>query len=129
MYLGEIEELRFFPAGAIYNKEHYMNKEAWDTGSKGLANILRSMHYELSLQLRSPKELQWPEKVTLRWLYNHLEIKHYLAVVGAAMSLLAGGAALERAGFFKAFTLGSSDVGTFGKDISAHDSTQKNATD
>jgi hypothetical protein len=75
----------------IYNTGHYKNQEHWDAGKAHLQNTFNSMLYELDLIKSARRALTPPEKVTFKWLFEHVPLSVWATCIGALLAAAAIG--------------------------------------
>lgn len=92
VHVAELEYVRFRPSHITYNESHHKNREHWEEGVERLRRVLNAMSYELKI---AKGELPPPEKVTLKWLFQHVSVGGWVTAGG----FLAGTFSL---GFFAA---------------------------
>jgi len=102
-YIDELN-ISFHPQEAIYNREHYRNKEAWNAGTRQLLKTCESMQLDFRLTIETTitkGELTPPEKVTIPWLVKHVPWALWVSAVGALLAAFIAGVALGRTTFIK----------------------------
>jgi hypothetical protein len=98
-YLPELDSILFRPVGGIYNTGHYMNTGVWNAGVKQLDHILKSMLLECRLPTSS--DLNPPEKVTIRWLLEHVPWQTWIWLAGAMLAIFTLGVTMGQTTFIK----------------------------
>ena len=89
-HVAELENILFRPSHIIYNTGHYMNRVHWDEGTERLRRVLNSMAYELKIS-KADGELRPPEKVTLKWLFQHVPVGGWLIALGLLSAVFSFG--------------------------------------
>lgn len=88
-HVAELGYVLFRPNDIICNTGHHMNHVVWNEGIERLRRVLNAMAYELKIA-EAKCDLQPPEKVTLKWLSQHVSVHCWLvagSVVAGVFSL------------------------------------------
>lgn len=93
-HVVELGNVFFKPTDLVYNTEHYMNRVYWHEGIERLCRILKAMAYEMKVTETRAGGLYPPEKITLKWMFDHVSVRWWLFGVGLLVSAVSLGFSL-----------------------------------
>ncbi len=115
-YFSRYCDLNFIPREAIYNSQHYRNKEAWDSGISNFKGLLELLNYELDLKIENRSNLEFPNKITFSWLKAHVPIEWWFAFLGLLFSVFLVGVAFGELDLRKIVLTGQNNSETIEKE-------------
>ena len=93
-HIVELGNVFFKPTDLIYNTGHYMNRVYWNEGIERLRRVLKAMAYEIKVAETQAGGLYPPEKITLKWMFDHVSIRWWLLFGGLLVSAVSLGFSL-----------------------------------
>lgn len=98
VWMHDIEQIRFTPKGFIADSQNFHMTGAWKDGHRLLNHLLHAMRKELTT-FGDPAAIG--DEVTLEWIFKHLPIKLWLALISLLLAAFGAGVSLGQTTFIR----------------------------